>query len=85
MAETVDLVDNRLPVILCNEQFGIVAKDQAAILARESNRHPMFGQFAENICRRSDGAFFMIGGHLGNRFSTASRELDSSTKTKYLT
>lgn len=27
MAETVDLVDNRLPVILCSEQFGIVAKD----------------------------------------------------------
>jgi len=27
MAETVDLADNRLPVILCSEQFGIVAKD----------------------------------------------------------
>jgi hypothetical protein len=27
MAETVDLVDNRLPVILYSEQFGIVAKD----------------------------------------------------------
>jgi hypothetical protein len=27
MAETVDLVDNRLPVILCSEQFGVVAKD----------------------------------------------------------
>jgi hypothetical protein len=49
MAETVDLVDNRLPVILCSEQFGIVAKDPGCILARESNRHPMFGQFTENI------------------------------------
>jgi hypothetical protein len=27
MAETVDLLDNRLPMILCSEQFGIVAKD----------------------------------------------------------
>jgi hypothetical protein len=27
MAETIDLADNRLPVILCSEQFGIVAED----------------------------------------------------------
>jgi hypothetical protein len=27
MAETVDPVDNRLPVILCSGQFGIAAKD----------------------------------------------------------
>jgi hypothetical protein len=26
MAEAVDLLDNRLPVILCSEQFGIIAK-----------------------------------------------------------
>jgi hypothetical protein len=26
MAETVDLLDHRLPVILCSEQFGIAAK-----------------------------------------------------------
>jgi hypothetical protein len=50
MAETVGLVDNRLPVILCSEQFGIVAKDPGMqFWPWESNRHPMFGQFAENI------------------------------------
>jgi hypothetical protein len=33
MAETVDLVDYRLPVILCSEQFGICSEGiQAAIL-----------------------------------------------------
>jgi hypothetical protein len=31
MAETVDLVDSRFPVMLCSEQFGIVAKDQAEL------------------------------------------------------
>jgi hypothetical protein len=69
MAETVDLVDNRLPMILCSEQFGIVAKNPGCNSG--SGIEPTSDVWAvrRKYCGTCDGAFFMIGGHLGNHFN----------------
>jgi hypothetical protein len=71
MAETVGVVDNRLPVILCSEQFGIVAEDPGCNSGPGIEPTSDVWAVRRKYLSEEPRAFFMIGGHLGNHFSGA--------------